>query len=149
MHLDRILNTEIGRNIVSIILGLGIASLFRKVCTEKNCLHFQGPIMEDIEGKIFKQEDKCFTYSTEHVACDDSKEIIDIATSNQFYEENRRPPAQIAAAQAATTTGAATSAAGSSSSSGSSGGAERGEPDYVGHSDSSLKSSWDFLEKWL
>ena len=145
MHLDRILNTEIGRNIVSIILGLGIASLFRKVCTEKNCLHFQGPIMEDIEGKIFKQEDKCFTYSTEHVACDDSKEIIDIATSNQFYEENRRPPASVGNPGPLPGSSGGGGSGGSSGTASSSSGAE---PDYVGHSDSSLKSSWDFLEKW-
>ena len=54
MNFQRLLNTEYGRNIISIFLGLGLASLFRKVCTDKNCIIFNGPIIGDIEGKTFK-----------------------------------------------------------------------------------------------
>lgn len=90
MNLDRILNTSIGRNIISVVLGLGVACLFRKACNDKNCIHFQGPIMSDVEGKIFKTDDKCYVYATEHVACDPRKKTIDIAANNNVYEENKQ-----------------------------------------------------------
>ena len=36
--MNKLLNTEVGQRIVSIILGLGLASIFRKVCSNNNCL---------------------------------------------------------------------------------------------------------------
>ena len=41
MNIKRLLNTHLGRIIISILLGLGLASLFRKVCTDKNCIKFE------------------------------------------------------------------------------------------------------------
>ncbi len=38
MHLSKFFHTTTGKYLMSIILGLGLASLFRKVCKDKNCL---------------------------------------------------------------------------------------------------------------
>jgi hypothetical protein len=76
MNLRRLLESELGKNIISILLGLGLASLFRKVCTDKNCLQFNGPIISDIEDKTFKHGEKCYQYKAQSDRCDTTKKII-------------------------------------------------------------------------
>ena len=76
MDLRRLIETELGKNIISILLGLGLASLFRKVCHDKNCIKFNGPIIDDIQDKTFKHGEKCYQYKTQSDRCDTSKKII-------------------------------------------------------------------------
>ena len=40
--------------IVSIILGLGIASLFKKVCEGRNCIIIKGPSINEVESNTYK-----------------------------------------------------------------------------------------------
>lgn len=69
-----------GKMFISILLGLGLATLFRKVCKDKNCIVFNGPVISEIDGKVYKVDDKCYTYTSETQTCDnDRKRIIDIA----------------------------------------------------------------------
>lgn len=77
MNLKRLLNTEIGISIISILLGIGLATLFRQVCTDKNCIVFNGPILDEINGKIFKFDERCYKYELEHAKCDANKQIVD------------------------------------------------------------------------
>lgn len=79
MNLQRLLHTELGKYFISILLGLGLATLFRRACTDKNCLRFNGPILDEVEGKIFKHDDKCYKYTTTTSKCDKTKRIINIA----------------------------------------------------------------------
>ena len=51
--MNNILYTDRGRFILSVILGLGLASLFRKFCEGKNCYKFIGPEQNNIRDKIF------------------------------------------------------------------------------------------------
>ena len=53
-------------------------NLFRKVCNDKNCIVFNGPIISDIDGKIYKHGDKCYKYSTSPDKCDTTKKIVNI-----------------------------------------------------------------------
>jgi len=80
MNLKRLISSSLGKIILSILLGLGLASLFRKACTDKNCLVFNGPIISDIEGKTYKHGDKCYKYTTSPDKCDTTKRVIDIGT---------------------------------------------------------------------
>jgi hypothetical protein len=78
MNFKRLLTTSLGKILLSIILGLGLASLFRKVCNDKNCIHFNGPVISDIEGKIYKHGKKCYKYTAESEKCDSTKKIVQI-----------------------------------------------------------------------
>jgi hypothetical protein len=80
MNFKRLFYSEVGKNIISIILGLGLASLFRKVCNDKNCIRFNGPVITDIEDKTFKHGNKCYKYSTEADKCDTTKKIVPVMT---------------------------------------------------------------------
>ena len=86
MNFKRLLYTDLGRIFISIIMGLGVATLFRKVCTDKNCIQFNGPIISDLEGKIYKHGDKCYKYSTTSDRCDSTKRQVDLMDSLQNPE---------------------------------------------------------------
>jgi hypothetical protein len=78
MNFKRLLTTPLGKILLSIILGLGLASLFRKVCTEKNCIHFKGAAVKDVDGKIYMHDDKCYKYTATSVKCNPKNKIVDI-----------------------------------------------------------------------
>ena len=44
----RMLHTNNGKYAISFILGMGLASLFRKVCNDRNCIVFKAPSLEEI-----------------------------------------------------------------------------------------------------
>lgn len=65
-----LLKSEAAKNIISIILGLGFASLFKKVCNKEHCRIIKGPNIKTIEKNIYRIDDKCFKYKPEATACD-------------------------------------------------------------------------------
>jgi hypothetical protein len=80
MNIKRLLYTPLGKIVISILLGLGLATMFRKVCTDNNCIIFNGPVITDIEGKTYKYGEKCYKYAASPVICDKYKKIIDVSS---------------------------------------------------------------------
>lgn len=80
LNIKRLLYTPVGKILMSIIFGLGLASLFRKVCRDDKCISFNGPIIEDISGRVFQYGDDCYKYKQTAVRCDKSKKIIDMSS---------------------------------------------------------------------
>jgi hypothetical protein len=64
---------------MSILLGFGLASLFRNVCKDKQCLFFNAPHLDQIQDKIHKYDNKCYTYLPESTKCSVDKKIINFA----------------------------------------------------------------------
>jgi len=83
MNLQRLLHTETGKTFISILLGLGLATLFRRACTERNCLNFNGTVISEIEGKIFKHDEKCYKYTSSSSKCDNTKKVVNIASNTE------------------------------------------------------------------
>ena len=54
MNIERILHGKIGKIFMSVLLGLGLATLFRKVCKNRDCIVFYAPDIEKIKGQILK-----------------------------------------------------------------------------------------------
>jgi len=75
-HLGRFIHTDNGKIIMSILLGFGLASLFRAVCKDKDCLLFHAPPLEEIKDKIYKYDNKCYKYTTKSASCDNNKKIV-------------------------------------------------------------------------
>jgi len=78
MNFKRLLNTTLGRFLISILLGLGLATMFRKACTDKNCITFHGPVLSEFSGKVYKHGSKCYQYSLHPEKCDTNKKIIEL-----------------------------------------------------------------------
>jgi hypothetical protein len=69
MYLGRFVHTESGKLIMSILLGFGLASLFRTVCKNKDCMIFHAPPIEELKDKIYKNNGKCVKYSQVATKC--------------------------------------------------------------------------------
>lgn len=76
LHLDKLLHTQSGRYLMSLILGFGIATLFRETCKGKNCIIFKAPPVEDVDDNIFQFDDKCYKYNYKLVKCNSNKKTI-------------------------------------------------------------------------
>jgi hypothetical protein len=85
MNLQRLLNTKLGRVFISVLLGIGLATLFQRTCSDKNCIIFNGPIIKDFDDKIYKYEGKCYKYAASSSKCDNNtKKVLDITTEEKL-----------------------------------------------------------------
>jgi hypothetical protein len=55
--------------LISIIWGLGLSCLFRKVCKDRSCIVYKAPDKDSLLGKIYKFGDDCYKYSMKVVNC--------------------------------------------------------------------------------
>jgi len=78
MHLNRLLASGFGRNLISILLGLGLATLFRKACKDRSCLSFNGPVISEIDGKTYQFGEYCYKYDLIPAKCDSTKRTVEI-----------------------------------------------------------------------
>lgn len=69
IHFGKFLHTQTGKIVMSILLGFGLASLFRTVCKNNNCLHFYAPPLDKFKDKIYKSNGKCVKYSPVATKC--------------------------------------------------------------------------------
>lgn len=77
LHLGKFVHTETGKIIMSILLGLGLASLFRAVCEKKNCMVFHAPPLNDLKDKIYQGDDgKCIKYNPVATKCNKELKIV-------------------------------------------------------------------------
>lgn len=76
IHFEKFINTPTGKIIMSILLGFGLASLFRKVCKDKNCLIFHAPPLDNFREKIYKYNNKCFKYTPIATKCSSNIKTI-------------------------------------------------------------------------
>ena len=71
----KLLNTKFGSIAVSILIGLGTASIFRRVCQGDNCLVIEAPDPESVRGGIYELKSKsggassCVSFETKLVKC--------------------------------------------------------------------------------
>jgi hypothetical protein len=71
-----ILKTKAGSILISIILGVGIAALFRKVCNKESCIVIKGPKLKEVSEFYYKIKDDCYRYTPYVVDCTESKNIV-------------------------------------------------------------------------
>jgi hypothetical protein len=76
MEIKRLLYGKYSIYVISALLGFGLATLFRKVCKERNCLVFKAPSINKIEGKTYKVDNTC--YKVKHKQVQYSKTKTDV-----------------------------------------------------------------------
>jgi hypothetical protein len=75
MKFKQFIESKPGVFILSIILGLGLACIFKMSCDSHSCLVFKAP--DYSEKRIIKYNDKCYQ-PTEHMeTCDAKRQIIE------------------------------------------------------------------------
>ena len=93
--MNKFFNSKNGQIIISIIWGLGLAALFRKVCEGRNCIVIKAEKPKKIKDKIFKYENSCYKYYPEAINCDKNsgKEMVEffkyqkLSTNHALLEE--------------------------------------------------------------
>ena len=79
MNVKRWLHSETSKYIISVILGLGLSTLFRKECIGDKCLIFLAPPANELEKETYMYGKKCYTYSTSSESCDSGKKKVSFA----------------------------------------------------------------------
>ena len=75
--------TNIGKIILSVLLGLGFATLFRQICNSKDCYRFIGPQHNALRDKIFASDtdrNQCYTLVEENIKCGSKSKTLDFST---------------------------------------------------------------------
>jgi hypothetical protein len=78
LNITNLIRSGTGRVIISVILGIGLATLFQTVCKNKNCITFNGPVISEVDGKIYEFADLCYKYELKTTHCDANKQIVDV-----------------------------------------------------------------------
>ena len=77
MDLSKFVRNKTGKIIMSIILGLGLATLFRQVCRDNNCTIYKAPIIN--ESDVYKFENECYSFEKISTKCNNKKKTVRFA----------------------------------------------------------------------
>jgi hypothetical protein len=67
--LSKVLNSNTGSILVSIILGLGISAIFRRACSGKACVVIKAPPVKDTSGFVYRIDNNCYKYTPYVTKC--------------------------------------------------------------------------------
>jgi hypothetical protein len=81
INISKFVKSNTGKYVVSILLGLGLATIFREVCKDNECIIFNAPDLNEVENKIYKQDGKCYKYNLVSTKCNNTKKDV-LITSN-------------------------------------------------------------------
>lgn len=73
------IHTKFGKYLVSVILGIGLASIFRRSCLDSNCLSFKGPHHLDIVKHAYGYNENCYKFKEYPISCNTRGKQIDYA----------------------------------------------------------------------
>lgn len=76
MQIKKFLTSDSGVFLLSVILGLGLACVFKMSCDSKNCLVYKAP--DYSEKRVIKYNGKCYEPNEHMETCDTTKKIIEI-----------------------------------------------------------------------
>ena len=79
MNIKQWLHSETSKYVISIILGLGLSTLFRKECKGDSCIIFTSPPLDELEKNTYLHGEKCYTYKSSSELCNSNKKTVRFA----------------------------------------------------------------------
>jgi hypothetical protein len=76
MHLDKFVHSNTGKILMSVLLGIGLATFFRVACKGKQCRVIASPPLEDLENQTYRFNDKCYKLEKNAINCDNNKTTV-------------------------------------------------------------------------
>ena len=70
------MHTKFGKYLISVLLGLGLASIFRRSCRDHKCLVFRAPPLREVTEGAYQHGAKCYRYTTHTETCSTAKDDI-------------------------------------------------------------------------
>ena len=77
--MKKFLRTPYGKIVISIILGFGLSTLFRKSCKDKQCIEFKSPPLDKIKDQVYKYDNKCYLFEQHSTSCSPVKKTVKFA----------------------------------------------------------------------
>ena len=77
-NLTKMMHNRYGQILISVILGLGLASLLRRSCDDANCLRFKAPPPDLVSKNVYKHGGSCYKFTHASATCSPTKRIVDI-----------------------------------------------------------------------
>ena len=78
-NIIKAMHTQQGKYLISIVLGIGLASLFRKVCNKRNCLIFRAPPLKEVKNNVYAYDNKCYKFKEKAAKCNRNKKSVNFA----------------------------------------------------------------------
>ena len=69
VDIQKALNTEFGSIAISVLLGIGLAALFRTACKDGKCLVISAPPRVETEKFYYKVDENCYKYTPVSTEC--------------------------------------------------------------------------------
>lgn len=67
--IDAVLKVPGLATLISIVLGFGIAAMFRPLCKGPDCIILRGPPVTDIRGAVYQFGSKCVEFDAKPIEC--------------------------------------------------------------------------------
>lgn len=72
--------------LISIMLGFGLAAVFRPLCKGPECLILQGPPVSEIKGNVFQFGSKCVEFVPKPQPCPTGEKTKEIVQTLSFAD---------------------------------------------------------------
>ena len=69
MLVKKVLTSNGGSILISVLLGLGLAAMFRRACQGDGCVVIKSPSLKEVKEHVYKVKSDCYKYTPEVVAC--------------------------------------------------------------------------------
>lgn len=69
LNINKVLSSEFGAIVVSILLGVGLAALFKTACKDGKCIVINSPPSSETDKYFYKVNDDCYKYSPVAAEC--------------------------------------------------------------------------------
>lgn len=69
-YMSAVVKTSGGGILISALLGLGLATVFRRACVGGACYVVHGPSIDHVTGHVWRVDSRCFMYTPEPAQCD-------------------------------------------------------------------------------
>jgi hypothetical protein len=66
---SQFLQSERGSVLISVIIGFGLATLFRRVCRGKGCVVVKSPPVKDLKKYVYRIDGRCYKYRPYATSC--------------------------------------------------------------------------------
>ena len=66
--------------LLSLVIGFGIACIFRPLCKGPECVILRGPPVNDIRGSVYQYGSKCVEFNAKPVPCPADKTVSVVET---------------------------------------------------------------------
>jgi hypothetical protein len=70
--INKLFKNKNGIIVVSIILGLGLASIFKKTCVGDGCIIIKSLPPDEVQANTYRHDDKCYKYKAHSSKCTDN-----------------------------------------------------------------------------